>query len=235
MTMIHQAITALRRTFRRSPASLPRDVRAAYRHALGLAILAPILVGAYYASFWLRFEGYFDTKTVDYFATTVCWFVPVQLAILALFRVHRGWRSFVTFYDLLTLVMAATSGLLTAALVNLFVLPGHVVPRSIFFLNWGVTIGAIGGARAALRIFSERSWSFLLEVDKSPTLIVGAGHAGELLWRSIMRGGLPYHVVGFVDENPARVGARIAGVPVLGTIEQTCQLAKRRGVREVLI
>ncbi|NLE38791.1 MAG: polysaccharide biosynthesis protein [Pirellulaceae bacterium] len=235
MTMIHEAMTVLSRTFRQWPASLPGDARALYRHALGLVILTPILVGAYYASFWLRFEGYFDAKTVDYFATTFSWFVPVQLAVLAVFRVHRGWRNYVTFYDLLTLVMAATSGLLATALVNLFVLPGHVVPRSIFFINWGVTIGTIGGARSVLRLINERSWNLLFEVDKTPTLIVGANHAGELLWRSIMRGGLSYHVVGFVDENPARVGTRIAGVPVIGTIDQTCQLARRRGVREVLI
>ena len=91
--------------------------------------------------------------------------------------------------------------LLITALVNQFLLPAHVVPRSVFLIDWGVVIVILGGARAVLRVLQERSWSLRLEVDKVPTLIVGAGHTGELLWRSIMRSGLPYHVVGFVDED----------------------------------
>ncbi len=48
-------------------------------------------------------------------------------------------------------------------------------------------------------------------------------------------GHFTYQVVGFVDRDPAWVGRRISGVPVLGTIDQTCQLAQRWGVQEILI
>ncbi len=212
-----------------------KDLRGWKRHALALAFLAPLLVAAYYISYWLRFEGHLGQQALHYFSTTVGWFVAIQLVVLAGFGVHRGWRNFVTFYDLVALIQAATCGLLVTALVNQFLLPAHVVPRSVFLIDWGVMIVTLGGARALLRMLQERSWSLLLEVDKVPTLIVGANHTGELLWRSIMRSGLPYHVVGFVDEEPNRVGSRVAGVPVLGTIDETCLLAKRRGVGEVLI
>jgi FlaA1/EpsC-like NDP-sugar epimerase len=214
----------------------PTNLRQWLHHALGLIVLALILLNTYCASYWLRFEGDFtQIQATEYLSTTVGWFVAMELAIFALFRVHRGWRSFVTFYDLTILVMAATCSLFVTALANLFVMPGHIVPRSVFFINWGVTIVTIGGARAVLRVVKERSWNLLREIDHVPTIIVGANHTGELLWRSIMRGGLPYHVVGFVDEDATRVGGRVAGVPVIGTIEQTCQLATRRGVSQVLI
>ncbi|MBN2218405.1 MAG: polysaccharide biosynthesis protein [Pirellulales bacterium] len=203
--------------------------------SLILAILALILIATYFISYWLRFEGNFTGIALQQFSTTVGWFIVVQFMVFAAFGIHRGWRTFVTFYDLVTLVQAATCGLMVTALVNRFVFPQHVVPRSVFLLDWGVTLVVLGGSRALSRMIEERSWRLWTEAEKVPTLIVGANHAGELLWRSIMRAGLPCQVVGFVDSDPNRVGSRVAGVRVLGTIEETCRLAQRRGVREVLI
>jgi len=220
---------------RRPDARFLDRLKRPLRDALGLALLVPVLVAAYFVSYWLRFEGNFTATAVRYFSTTVGWFVAIQVVVFTIFRVHRGWRNFVTFYDLVTLVQAASCSLLATVLVNQFVLPQHVIPRSVFLLDWGVVIVALGGGRAVLRMFEERSWRLLTEVDKVPTLIVGANHTGELLWRSIMRAGLPCRVVGFVDVDPSRVGSRMAGVPVVGTIDETCRLAKRRGVGEVLI
>jgi FlaA1/EpsC-like NDP-sugar epimerase len=236
MAWMHGVLASARRLIEGQPVRQTLGFPGPWRQqVLGIAMLAPALVGAYYASFWLLAEGYFGEAALIHFSTTVTWFVAVQLAVFAFFGVHRGWRNFVTFYDLVVLVEAATCGLLATALVNRFVLPTHVIPRSVFLLDWGVTIVALGGVRAGLRVLEERSWRLLREIDKTPTLIVGANHTGELLWRAIVRSGLPYDVVGFIDEGTSRVGSRLAGVPVLGTIEQTCQLARRRGARDVLI
>lgn len=203
---------------------------------LSLVFLAPVLLGTYYTSHWLRFEGQMGTVGMAYFSSTATWVVLVQLGVISWFQVHRGWRSFVTFYDLLTLVLAVTVGMVFVAMIDLFVLPGHTIPRSIYLLDWGVTIVMLGGIRALLRMIDERTWSLLFAVNKVPTLIVGANSAGEAILRSIIRNGsLTYRVVGFIDDNESLLGTRINGVPVIGTLEQTCRLARQRGVHEVLI
>ena len=46
---------------------------------------------------------------------------------------------------------------------------------------------------------------------------------------------MPYHVVGFIDEDPERVGTRIGSSRVLGTLPETCQIAAHYGVNEILI
>ncbi|MFO0582496.1 MAG: nucleoside-diphosphate sugar epimerase/dehydratase [Anaeromyxobacter sp.] len=53
------------------------------------------------------------------------------------------------------------------------------------------------------------------------TVIVGAGSAGDLLLRDLLRSpDHGYSVLGFVDDDPAKVGAWIGGRPVLGTLEE---------------
>lgn len=201
-----------------------------------MAMLLPVFVGTYYVSFWLRFEGQLDAEDLRRFSSTVAWVVLVKLALFGWFGVYQGWGRYVTFYDLWALIRAASGSLLLTVLVDrLFVVP-RTVPRSVFLLDWGATIVVVGGVRALLRALEERNWLFFFSGNRVPAFIVGANEAGESLLRAIIRNGnLTYHVVGFLDDDPKRLGTRVGGVPVIGTIDQTCQLAERRGVREVLI
>ena len=214
-----------------------KTIRQMSRPLLGMATLVPVFVAIYYLSFWLRFEGQLGPGEWREFSLTVAWVVLIKLVMFGWFRIHRSWGRFVTFYDLVALIQAATSSLLLTVLIYRFFLTEPTVPRSVFLLDWGATIVGVGGVRAALRIFRERNWlSVLASAKKVPALIVGANDAGESLLRSILRNEkLGYHVVGFIDDDARRIGTCIGRVPVIGTIDQTCQLAARHGVREVLI
>jgi len=204
---------------------------------LGSATLLPVFAAIYYFCYWLRFEGLLGPVELGWFSGTVAWVVLIKLATFLIFRVYRSWGRFVTFYDLVVLVQATTAGLLLMVLADRFFLAQRTIPRSVFLLDWGTTIVLIGGLRAAVRIARERNWMSLLSASrKVPALIVGANDAGESLLRAIVRNErLNYHVLGFVDHDARRVGSCIGGVPVLGTVEQICQLVERHAVGEVLI
>ncbi len=212
-------------------------LRRIRRPLLCTATLVPVFAAIYYFSFWLRFEGRLGDVQIREFSLTVAWVVLIKLTMFAWFRIHRSWGRFVTFYDLIALVQATTSALLLMVLIYRFFLTEPSVPRSVFLLDWGVTIVAVGGVRAALRILRERNWFAVFSASgKVPALIVGADDAGESLLRAIVRNEkMGYRVVGFIDDNPRRIGTCIGGVPVIGTVEQTCHLALRHGVAEVLI
>ncbi len=217
-------------------------MRSARRPLLCTATLVPIFVATYYLSYWLRFEGQLGPVELREFSLTVLWVVAIKLIVFAWFRIHRSWGRFVTFYDLVTLVQAATSSLLLTVLTYRFFLSEPTVPRSVFLLDWGATIVVIGGARALLRILRERNWLWVLSASKKVSvLIVGADDAGESLLRAIRSNAgrrnddTAYHVVGFIDIDARRIGTSLGGVPVIGTIDQTCQLAELHSVDEVLI
>ncbi len=214
-----------------------RKTRQIRRSLVCAATLLPLFVLIYYLSFWLRFEGRLTAVELREFSLTVAWVVLIKLILFGWFRIHRSWGRFVTFYDLVALVQAATSSLLATILIYRFFLSWPTIPRSVFLLDWGATILVLGGTRALVRIVRERNWmSLLSSANKVPVLIVGADDAGESLLRSIRRNEkLGYHVVGFIDDGTGRLGTCIGGVPVIGTVEQTCQLAERHAVQEVLI
>lgn len=207
------------------------------RQIFWLAWLLPIFAGIYYLSYWLRFEGQLGPNEWRNFRAMVVWVVLIKLVLFGWFRIHQGWSRYVTFYDLVNLVQAATSSLLIMVLVDHLLLTTQTIPRSIVLLDWGTTIVVVGGLRAAWRMVHERSWLHFLASGKVPTFIVGADDAGESLLRAIIRGNgkLGYQVVGFLDDDPKRVGARIGGVPVLGTIDRMRELAKKHQVSDVLI
>ena len=67
-------------------------------------------------------------------------------------------------------------------------------------------------------------------------LIVGAGDASEELTRSILHKPVAeYEVVGFIDDDPAKQGAFIQGLPVLGTVDRLPKICKERNIEEIAI
>ncbi len=207
-----------------------------HRYLLATIGLTPVLAAIYYIGYLLRFEGQLDASAGHCFAATVAWVVTAKLAWFAACRVCRGWRRSVAFYDLVILLKAATGGLLTLVVIAHFVVTLPAIPRSVLVIDWGTTIVLFGGARALLRGVRETGWSLLGRGERVPALIVGISEMGESALRAIRSGGAPaYRVVGFIDADPSLVGTQIEGVPVLGTLEQTRQIAEQHGVEQVLV
>ena len=200
-----------------------------------VAALIPVFMGVFYLSLWLRFEGQLGPREMGRFWAAVGVVVLIKVLVFGRFGIYQGWRRNVTFYDMLALVQATTAALFLSVVVDRLFLPNRPVPRSVFLLDWGATIVVVGGLRALLRVIQERNWSLFFAPGEVPTLIVGANDAGEALLRAVNgKEKLNYYVVGFIDDD-RRPGSRIGGVRVVGRVDQTCELARRHGVGEVLI
>lgn len=72
--------------------------------------------------------------------------------------------------------------------------------------------------------------------QKIKILVVGAGTAGRLIARNIAQSNtVPFEVVGYVDDDPAKQHQEFEGAKVLGTIEDTKKLVQENGVEELFI
>jgi len=206
------------------------------RQLLIVCSLLPLFAAIHYAAYWMRFEGHLTSVELTQFGTTIGWVVLAKLVVFGWLYVSRGWSRYLTFHDLVVLVQAATVSSLVIAFGDYFFLPSAAVPRSVFLMDWGGTIFVIGGLRSVIRLVEERALVPFVTHDQKLVFIVGANGSGEALLRAIRRNfKLSYRVVAFIAEDRSTLKSSIGGVPVIGMLDETRELAGRQGISEVLI
>ena len=195
--------------------------------------LAAIVVAMLAANF-LRFDAFFP-KT---FVQAPHWLLvdlvvsPISFYFLGLYR--GVWR-YASISDLLLISRAVA--VRTLLLVAIFIFLGYDrgVPRSVILIDAMIVFGLVGGVRLLTRMQREIVQSKTLK-KKRPVLIIGAGDAGEIIFREMKNNvRLDYNPVGFVDDDPLKWGVRIHGIPVLGGREEIPRIAAERQVREAII
>ena len=173
-------------------------------------------------------------------------FLGVKLVVFGGFGQYRGWWRYVGISDLWDIFRASLVS--TSILMGLWYAAlnigkvRRVLPEAILGVSQGVfvadlfgTILILAGLRIAIRFYHEE-FSAVEAVRLKRFLIVGAGNAGEALLRDIQRMAVvEYDVVGFIDDDPAKLATQIHGVPVLGTVEQLPGICQGREVEEIAI
>lgn len=207
-----------------------------FQLAIAGGMLLPAMMLAYVIAFLLRFDGYPTAEFAVLMWWSMPWVVAAKMVGAAWFHIYHGWHRYVTFHDLGAIAKAITCGTIGIVVIDAFLLPEWAIPRSVMLMDWGVSLVLIGALRAMPRVWRgvQQRWQ---QADSTHrVLIVGANDSGEALLRAVHHNSqLPYDVVGFVDSRAHLVGRRIAGVPVLGTLDNVAELVTRHDVDEVLI
>ncbi|MFC1511544.1 polysaccharide biosynthesis protein, partial [Candidatus Margulisiibacteriota bacterium] len=94
----------------------------------------------------------------------------------------------------------------------------------------------IGGIRLVIRLWKEAKTKTGEDIKSRNILIVGAGDAGEMIAREMLR--LPhlgYVPIGFVDDNPEKTGEYIHKLPILGNTSEISRIVEKYDVAEIII
>lgn len=199
---------------------------------VGLWLLAAPL------AFWLRVEHLAPYIRAVGFYTLMG--VPLKAGLVWFTGLHRqSWRR-ASLWDLSRLAWTVgLYGSVTLTLVWLwrkFAL--HVLlilPRSVPLIEMALSLLLLGGVRFGVRWMHE-----VLDRRRKPStkrriLLVGAGEAGTMLVREMQRHpeyGLP---VAFLDDDKAKQGTTVLGVPVVGPLADLPKVVQAERVDEVLI
>lgn len=175
--------------------------------------------------------------------TEVEWVPTAILGVLAgvlhaciglLMGMYRGRYRYGSFEEIpsLTITVLIEAVALSALLV-LFG-PDLGLPRSAGFIAAPLALILMFGCRYLRR----RSWvrSRIPHHDATPTLVVGAGSAGDLIVRTMQSDpDSPLRPIGLLDDDRAKRRLRLHGVPVLGRIDDLPRLAKETGAEVVAL
>jgi len=191
---------------------------------------------AYLIAFALRFDLSIPGRYLGLVAVTLPLLLACKLLAFWCFGLSSGsWRH-VSARDAEDVARGNLLGS-TLFLAGIVFLPGlRGFPRSVFLFDLVLCTVFMGGARLAVRLLRDRQRHAAARRVETFALIVGAGGAGiQLLQEIESRRRLRIAVVGFVDDDPVKLGLRVRGVPVLGTVEQIPALVQQHEVGEVLV
>jgi FlaA1/EpsC-like NDP-sugar epimerase len=212
---------------------LPRAVRMVIVVSAHIALFA----AAYLAAFLIRFDFSFPSEWQPIILATFPMALLSKVLVFAAFRNFNGWWKYVSLHDIMELArsLAIASALLLT--FNVFIHVLVIFPRSIYILDYGLSLFLIAAARGSLRLLREAMQTPTHTTERTrPLLILGAGDTGETLLREITKNrNLPYKTIGFLDDDPYKRGLRIHGVPVLGQVSSLEEVVLKHRIEEVII
>ena len=229
----HLSRSGVVRFFLRLGITLRGAVAAIAREGKPLLMAAADFVLVDVALFLSAFIYYGNMVHFTFNAHPAVWIVPALIVVLtaASMGVYRTYRLSPSRSG----VSVFVSYVLISALV--FFAREYAYSRLVVVVSGVLSFIALPGWRIAVRLFGRTGPDAVRRgrLFGSRTLIVGTGgSAQEVLKRLRARVDGGYDVVGFIDTTLARVGEKIAGVEILGSLETVGKVIDEHRVSEVV-
>ncbi len=145
---------------------------------------------------------------------------------------YRGLWRFASVTDLVNIFKACFIGLGAIVLVFSYKrLDG--IPMSVLAIYPFALAALLGGPRLLYRAWKDYQ-SIHSDARARRVLVLGAGHAAEALVKDLRRSG-DYEPVGLLDDSPHLKGAKLQGIPILGTISDVVPVARETAAKLLVI
>jgi FlaA1/EpsC-like NDP-sugar epimerase len=214
-------------------------VRLINRHRVWQACVDAVLVAAaWYLAFALRFDFAIPNRYEQLITETILLVVLIKVAVLTAFGVYNHWWRYVSIGDMWAAARAVAVGSLLVLIAVFLIEPieGVRLPRSVILIDALLLLAFITGARLLARTFIERPGRRGLVARGKEALIVGAGDAGQLIIKEMLKNrALGYTPIGLVDDDARKSNLRLHGVRVLGKTADLPHLLSDNKPDEVII
>jgi FlaA1/EpsC-like NDP-sugar epimerase len=204
-----------------------RNIDVWLERACHLAVVALSVT----AAFLLRFDLSLPADVIPILKEALLIAILVKLPVFDWSGFYRSLRRFVSIPDLYLVFLGNLAGSVFFAALSMFWI-GPAMPRSVLIIDAILCFVATALVRFSVRIrnatFREHS-----TVERTGILIYGAGSAGAELVREIHANRFSrYQVKGFLDDDPLKQGARIMGIPVLGSGREAVSVVRHLNRRK---
>ncbi len=194
--------------------------------------LNAILVGGSFLMAWaLRLEFHLPRRSV--FLLTASLLIVTRLLSMERFNLLHGWWHYAGLNEAVDVAKSVLTGSIGFLFIVRYILDIREVPLSVYFTEAVLTALLLVSVRVFSRLIVEA-----VRVDSSgckKVAIIGAGFAAQMVIRELNRPDSDYVAIAFFDDDQSKIGIKIHGVPVVGTIDNLAEQCTRLGVDEVLI
>lgn len=167
------------------------------------------------------------------------WLIPLSIAFrIGTFRnfglYHWAWQ-YASVKELLSLIEAVGLSSMFMA-VTLLIFGKLNFPYRVLIIDAMVCFAAVGGIRFFMRLWRESKSKAAGEGKAKNILIVGAGDAGEMIVREMLKlSHSGYNPIGFSDDNPSKKGEYIHKLPVIGSTSEIPSIVEKYNIDEIII
>lgn len=192
-----------------------KELIITHRRFFVILLLLMQAVIANYTAFIIRFESTLPVMYFNKFLTYLPLLLFMRLLCIMQSGLYKGLWRYASISDLIKIINSSTLGSVLFLVIVRYIIGDIDYPRSVYLLDLLLFIIISGGNRLFIRTFRE----YMVEGPyRKKILILGAGDAGEMIAREMKhRGDSLYTPIGFIDDDPAKKGLTIHGIPILGS------------------
>lgn len=184
-------------------------------------------------AFALRFNFEVPSNFLALATHSLVWVLPLFGSLFFAFGLYRGLWRFASLTDVQHILAAVGAGGLMVVIAVVFFALGPI-PRSVMVVHPLLLVLLMGGSRFVYRSWKEHRLYGPARMRGQPVLVLGAGEAADSLLREMQRSG-HWYAVALVDDNPAKRGRRLHGLPVAGPLSNIAEIADQYGVKHVVM
>ncbi|MCQ6274666.1 polysaccharide biosynthesis protein [Bacillus sp. V3B] len=184
------------------------------------------------------FVGYLVLNPyMNFYTVPMLWISSITLLVChhlfaSIYGLYRKAWAYASVGELTSIVKAVTLSIIMTAVVQL------AVTQDIYFrvlgITWMLHVILIGGSRFSWRIFRDRIIS--PNPKKKRTLIVGAGSAGTMVARQLLKNNdTDLCPIAFVDDDPNKYKLQIYGIDVKGNSQDIPRIVEECKIDNIVI
>src|SRR5580704_14441509 len=202
------------------------------KNRLFAALREVLLVALSVSIAWLlRFDFTLPNPQVLFAAMPIL--VLLRILGMARFNLFHGYWRYTGISGALDILKAVALGSVGFLVAERWILGEKRFPLSVYCIELIPTLCMLVGVRVLARAVLQNAQSSTDRDNRKTVVVIGAGCAAAMLLRELPRSA--YFPVALVDDDPAKAGVRLHGVPVAGTVQDLPHVVRAYRPHELMI
>ncbi len=197
-----------------------------------------LIIIAQVVSHYIRFDFSLPNLSRTSLVIILPVLLTVKIPVFYFCGLYSGMWRYTSIRDLNNIIKAIFISSALIIVLILYINRFQGISRSVFVLDALLTFLFICASRVTIRCLVNKNGQILQfsHSDRKKLLLIGAGDAAEKIVREVRDNrNLPYNIVGFVDDDVSKMGRKIHGISVLGTLDELSTHLQLTNAEEILI